>query len=291
MRVMVLGANGQVGRALLEAPLPEGTVIQGFGHAEADVTDPACLRAAMAAMAPHVVINAAAYTAVDAAEDDRDQAFRVNALGAGHVAEACRAARAALLHVSTDYVFDGEASSPYLETAPVNPPNVYGASKAEGERLIRETLDRHVIVRTSWVFGHHGKNFVKSILGLLGQREAIQVINDQQGCPTAASDLATALLTLAARQGSDLAWGTYHFCGAEPISWYGFAQAIAQISRRRRPDQTRIGATSTAAYGQKARRPSYSVLDCGKARDGLGLDIPNWRQGLDQVVTEWENGR
>jgi dTDP-4-dehydrorhamnose reductase len=284
VKVLVFGAAGQLGQALDAAAADAGCTVIGLARAAADISDVEALKRAIAAHAPDAVINAAAYTAVDAAEDDREQAFRVNADGAGNVAAAADQAGIPVCHVSSDYVFAGKAGAPYPEDAPVAPLSVYGASKAEGERRVRAAAPRHLIVRASWVFSRYGRNFVKAILARLGSVERLDVIDDQVGCPTAAEDLAAGLLRMLARAAERDAWGTYHFCGRDAVSWLRFAEAIARERRRHAADETRIVATTTAAYGQRARRPAYSALDCRRAIDTLGIEVPAWPIALGHVV-------
>lgn len=287
MKILVFGAGGQVGRELMRVPAPDGTERIGLTHGEVDISDAASVARAVATHRPDTVINATAYTAVDAAEDDRDTAFAVNADGARNVAVAAAGAGALLVHLSTDYVFNGRATTPYLETAEIDPESVYGASKALGESHVREQIDRHVIVRTSWVFGHHGRNFVKTILRLLEDRDRLEIIDDQTGCPTEAADLATALIAAAERAPKRNAFGTYHFCGLEPTNWHQFATEIARLKGQFRPVTTAIVPTTTAQYRQKAKRPAYSVLDCGSISRKLSVEVPTWRAGLQRVVSHW----
>ena len=287
MRILVFGAGGQVGRELIRVPAPDGTERIGLTHGEVDIADATAVAHAVATHRPDTVINAAAYTAVDAAEDDGDAAFAVNADGAKNVAAAAEAAGALLIHLSTDYVFNGRTSTPYPETAEIDPESVYGASKALGESHVREQTERHVIVRTSWVFGQHGRNFVKTILRLLEDRDRLEVIDDQTGCPTEAADLAAALIAAAERAPKLGAFGTYHFCGLEPTNWHQYALEIAQLKGQFRPVTTAIVPTTTAQYRQKAKRPAYSVLDCGSISRKLGIEVPTWRAGLQRVVSNW----
>jgi dTDP-4-dehydrorhamnose reductase len=236
---------------------------------------------------PTLIINAAAYTAVDRAESEPDAAFAANADAPAHLAEAAAAAGASLIHLSTDYVFDGAKPVPYTEDDAVRPLGVYGASKAAGERAIRERLDRHVILRTSWVFGLHGANFVKTMLRLGHARARLDVVADQSGCPTGAADIAAAIHGIA-RQillGSRTnAWGTYHFAGRGSTNWYGFAEAIFERAEPiwgRRPQVTPI---ATADYPTPARRPTNSILDCTRFDRIFALPRRPWPERLDIVV-------
>mgnify|MGYP002036615794 CR=1 FL=1 len=287
LKVLVFGAAGQLGQALLERAPIAGHLAIGLSRAQVDITDAQAVSAAIRACAPDAVINTAAFTAVDAAEDDREAAFRVNADGAQHIASICGAMGVPMCYISSDYVFDGSSQVPYREDDPINPLSVYGASKAEGETRVRNATSRHLIIRTSWVFGHFGKNFVKAILGRLGTTELLRVIDDQVGCPTAAEDLAPALFEMLEAANRTGAWGTYHFCGREAVSWFEFAEAIALAKHSRVPDTTEIVRTPTAAYGQRAVRPAYSVLDCQRIIAKLGINVPAWPAALANVVDHW----
>jgi len=236
-----------------------------------------------------LVINCAAYTKVDLAEKEPEAAFQANRDGPAHLAAACRDRGIPLLHVSTDYVFDGSGSHPYREDEPVNPLGVYGASKEAGERAVRATLDRHVILRTAWVFSDTGQNFVRTMLRLGAEREALRVVNDQTGGPTDAADIATTLLTIADRvTGPDAGaalFGTFHYCGAPSTTWHGFAASIFDGATRRGHRSPALSACTTADYPTPARRPAWSVLDCGKLMDVYGIPQPDWRVALDRVLT------
>jgi dTDP-4-dehydrorhamnose reductase len=250
-----------------------------------DITDRAQIAAALAAHAPDAVINAAAYTAVDRAETERDAAFAINATGAQVLAEACAARGARLVHVSTDYVFDGTADRPYREDDAPSPPGVYGASKLAGERAV--IAARGIVVRTSWLFSATGVNFVRTILRLATERSELRVVADQHGCPTFADDLADAALGLAARAvaGAPLA-PLYHACGDSSTTWHGFATAIVDAARQLRPLACeRVAPISTAEYPTPARRPARSILDTTRIR-ALGIVPAPWPVGLAIVLKE-----
>ena len=287
MKVLVLGADGQVGRELMTHPAGAGLSRTGYGRAGGDVTDLATLQALFAAERPDVAINVAAYTAVDRAEDDRDAAFAVNDRGAANVAKACAAADAVLIHVSTDFVFAGALGRPYREDDAPNPVSVYGASKNAGEEKVRGALARHLIVRTAWVFGAHGRNFVKTILGLCDTRDRLRVVADQRGMPTPARNLAGALLTLAQKTGDTPPWGTYHLAGAGDATWHELATAVAA----RHPKAPPVDPIGDADYPTRARRPADSRLDCAAIADRFGVRLPPWREGLADVLDELLAGR
>ena len=278
MKILVTGGRGQLGRSLVRAAAARGDAVVALGPDTLDVTAPAQIALALRAHQPDVVINGAAYTGVDRAEAERDRAFAINADGAGQVARACAACSVPLLHVSTDYVFDGAATRPYREDAPVSPRNAYGASKAAGERQVVDAGG--VVVRTSWLFGEGGPSFVHAILRLARARPTLHVVADQHGCPTCADDLAAALLELATRERS----GIYHACGAGPTTWHGFAAAIVDEARRHTALACeRVEPITTAEYPTPARRPAYSVFDTGRLR-ALGIALPSWRSGLRRVI-------
>lgn len=290
--LLVLGAGGQVGHELRRGPAPAGFAVVAHDRTQTDIADHAAVARAFAAVQPAAVVNAAAYTAVDRAEDEQDAAYRANAAGPAVLAQACAAAAVPLVHVSTDYVFDGTKPGPYCEADAVSPLGSYGASKEAGERALRAAWHRHVILRTAWVFGAHGHNFVRTMLRLGAERQHLAVVDDQRGSPTAAADIARALLAIAARlvQDADAPTGTYHYAGVPAVTWNGFAAAIfASAARHGRPAPT-LAAITTAEYPTRARRPANSVLDCGKLRRDYAIAAPDWRPALDRVVDEMLRG-
>ena len=288
MRILVIGSTGQLARAL--AHVAHGQAELTFlGRDALDLAAPERIGEAIAAYAPRVVINAAAYTAVDQAEVARDAAFQVNATAVGAIALAAAAGDAALIHISTDYVFDGQGTGEYRETDPVAPMNAYGASKLAGERAALAGNPRSVILRTSWVYAPWGRNFLTTMLRLAGTGKRLRIVDDQHGKPTSALDLADACLaiapTLAAAPLGDPVWGLYHYSGAGACSWAGFAAEIFRAAHRRlgtpRPEIERIG---TAAYPTPAARPANSALDCRKFEAAFGVETVPWPQALDRVL-------
>lgn len=284
MRLLVTGSNGQVGHELVRQGRDR---VVGLDRSRLDITDREAVRRAVAAHAPDVLVNAAAYTAVDRAESEADLTFAVNRDGPAHLADVCAEAGIPLIHISTDYVFDGTKGAPYVESDPVNPLGVYGRSKAAGEGALRERLGRHVILRTSWVFGDHGPNFVRTMLRLMREREVLRVVADQRGCPTAAADIARAVLEIAERiEDGDAAWGTFHFAGQPATSWHGFAEAILEEARRHGPVRAeRIAPIPTSAYPTAAPRPADTRLDCTQLAEVWGVELPDWRLALRAVVS------
>jgi dTDP-4-dehydrorhamnose reductase len=289
--IVVFGAAGQVGHALLARGVAPQTRRIAYTHAEADLRDLPKLRAVLREAASGVVINAAGYTAVDKAESERELAFAVNRDGAENLAIACAEIGAALIHLSTDYVFDGKQPDAYAEDDAVAPLGVYGASKLAGEDCLRARLPRHVIVRTSWVHGAQGTNFVKTILRLARERAELRVVDDQIGCPTPAAAIADALLEIAAQiAGGAERWGIYHFCGTPATSWYGFAGAIVAAAAAYLPRVPAIVPIPTAQYPTAATRPANSVLDCRKIGLVCGVRQPDWRATLPALMREISRG-
>jgi dTDP-4-dehydrorhamnose reductase len=288
IRVLVLGRDGQVGRELMRTVPPADLSVTGLGRDALDITRPDAIASAIGSAQCGFVVNAAAYTQVDRAESEREQAFAVNRDGAAYIAEACRSRGVPLLHLSTDYVFDGTKAAAYAESDPVRPLGVYGESKEAGERAIRDRLDRHLILRTAWVFSPFRHNFVKTMLRLGREREEIGVVDDQTGCPTAAADIARTILTVAERAVGDGfdRWGTYHFCNAGLTTWHGFARAIFAAAAARGAPTPRLRAIETSDYPTPARRPANSVLDCGRIAAAFGITPRLWRAALDECLDE-----
>ncbi len=288
MRILVCGAGGQVGHELVGRANKYGLEALSMTRGQLDITDADQVAAVVALLKPGMIINAAAYTHVDNAETHREQAFAVNCEGPARLAEAARYASIPLLHISTDYVFSGEARTPYREDDEVEPTGVYGASKLAGEDAIRAALDEHLILRTSWVYGAQGHNFVKTMLRLGRQRDALSVVADQFGCPTHAGSIADALLQLArryAREGS-LAWGLYHYSGRSPCTWFDFAVEIFRqaAAKGMLAKQPQVSSITTAQYPTPARRPAWSVLDCTRFETTFGIDTHDWHDDLSVVL-------
>lgn len=288
MHIIVTGAQGQVGWELTRRALGLGHTVLAWDQAELDITDAAAVDHALNASGADVVINAAAYTAVDKAEQEPTLAFAVNQDGPAHLAAACARLNIPLLHISTDYVYDGAKPAPYVEDDPAAPMGVYGASKLAGDEAVRRLLPRHLILRVSWVFGVHGHNFVKTILRLAREREELRVVADQRGCPTFAGDIADTLLELAERSAEidvNNAWGTYHYCGEPATTWHGFASAIVEMAREREPLPVRtVTAITTADYPTPAARPVNSMLDCSHLATQFDIQPRPWHEGLKALL-------
>lgn len=286
-RILLTGITGQVGQELQDTLAPLGKVV-GVGRDRIDFYHPETVAAVIDAEGPDLIVNAAAYTAVDKAESEPEMASSANAATPGVLATAAERIGAGLIHISTDYVFDGTHSSPYLETDPTQPLGAYGASKLAGEEAIRSTCSQHMIVRTAWVYGARGQsNFVKTMLRLGSSREEVRVVTDQIGAPTWARDLATAIAELASHLTVETA-GTYHFTNSGVASWYDFAVAIFEEARALGfPLQVeRVVPITTLEYPTPARRPAFSVLSLKKTSALLGTYPSHWRQGLRKMLAE-----
>ena len=283
MNILLTGADGQVGRELA-ARLCGRANLLAANRAALDITDRNAVFQAASSFRPELIINAAAYTAVDKAESDADTAYVVNRDAVRHLAEAAAAHDATVLHISTDYVFDGTADAPYRETDPVNPQSVYGKSKLAGEEALAASYPRHIILRTAWVFGAHGGNFVKTMLRLGRERDSLSIVADQYGAPTPAAAIADALVAIAdaVRQPGFANWGVYHYSGSPYTSWHGFAERIFQAAAAQGilPAVPQLNAIATADYPTPARRPANSRLDCGKIQNTFGIKPADWQAAL-----------
>ena len=285
--ILVTGGRGQLASALGAAPtLP----VQVVGRPDFDFDRPDTISSAFHAVEPWLVVNAAAYTAVDAAEKDAAAAFRANRDGPAELARLCARAGIPLIHISTDYVFDGTKGAPYVETDPVAPQCVYGVSKLAGEQAVLAACPRAVVLRTSWIYAPAGKNFVLTMLNLGRARDRLTVVADQKGCPTAAGDLAAAILAMAGRieeSGWDDAYaGVFHAAGAGWTTWHGLATAVFDEAGRQGMPAPRVDPIATADWPTPARRPADSRLDCGKLAAVWGVALPEWRASLRRTVAE-----
>jgi len=293
VRLLLVGANGQVGDALRRSLAPLGEVIattrsgrldDQAGCESLDLADLDAIAPLVARVRPDVVVNAAAYTAVDRAEDESELAFRINAQAVERLANACADRDIPLVHYSTDYVFDGRGTRPYREDDPTAPLGVYGHSKRDGELAIARSGTRHIILRTAWVYGLHGHNFLRTMLRVGAERDELRVVADQYGCPTPAWLIAD--VTAAILRGGIVESGIRHLVTDGQTTWHGFAEAIfEEASQRgliaRRP---RVAAITTADYPTRAERPAYSVLDTGRLREDYSLDLPDWRDALTRTL-------
>jgi dTDP-4-dehydrorhamnose reductase len=292
-RTLVFGAHGQVGQQVCETFSGLGRVT-ALDRASADLADPESLRAIVRRVRPHVIVNAAAYTAVDRAEAEPELVHAVNAASPGVLAEEAEACGACLVHYSSDYVFDGRAMRPYLEEDATGPLSVYGRTKLAGERAVARACARHLIFRTSWVFASRGSNFLRTILRLGAERESLRVVADQFGAPTSARLIAQVTRTFVERlmrSGSDLTqYGTYHLAAAGETSWYAYAQYVVDRGHQSgiplKLSAESVAPISTFDYPVAAQRPASSRLDTTKLRSALGIELPEWTRGVDEVIEE-----
>lgn len=286
MRILLTGANGQVGHALRATLAPLG-VVTAVDREALDLGDPDAIRTLVRSVRPALVVNAAAYTAVDKAESETDRAFAVNAMGPGVLAEEAKRLDAVLVHYSTDYVFDGRGHRPWREDDPTAPLNAYGRSKRAGELAIAAVAPKHLVFRTSWVYGPRGKNFLLTMLLLAATRPEIRVVADQRGAPTSAPFLAEATArALAAIPREGVASGIYHLAAGGETTWAGFAEAIFERVARRRPGfrAPKVVPIATAEYPTPATRPAYSRLDTGRFARTFGFAPTAWTAQLDACV-------
>jgi dTDP-4-dehydrorhamnose reductase len=290
MTLLVIGKSGQLSQALQQQAARQGRRLIAVGRPSVDVMHVDSLRAAVTAHQPTVVVNTAAYTAVDQAQSESKAAFALNRDGAANLARVCSEMDVPLIHISTDYVFDGRLKRAYREDDGATPLNVYGASKLAGEQKISELAPRHLILRTSWIFSPFGSNFARTMLRAGQQRRDLRVVGDQLGRPTYAVHLADAILQLAAkiemRTSDAFSWGTYHVAGEGTASWYDLAWQIFDVAQRHGGPRVRLENIATKQYPTPALRPMNSTLDCWKLEQTFGLRLPNWRTGVTACVKE-----
>ena len=283
MNILVTGCKGQLGTELQKIAASDSLHHWIFTDVDTlDICDKAAVKTCFANNNIEVCINCAAYTAVDKAEDEPQLATLVNTFAPKVLADACKRHDALLMHVSTDYVFDGKADQPYSVDDPVNPQSVYGATKADGEHVIQQSGCNYMIVRTAWLYSSVGKNFVKTMLMLGDTKDEINVVADQKGCPTWAHDLAIALVALLNKNGKEPVHETFHFTNEGQITWYDFATAIMEIGEK----QCKVNPITTDQYPTNAKRPAYSVLDLSKIKEFAGIEIPDWRDSLVKCIEE-----
>lgn len=288
MKVLITGTNGQIGYCLQQQLSQRDWPFSALTRAGLDITDPQAVNQIVQGLRPNIIINAAAYTAVDKAEQERELAYAVNRDGPANLARAAKDVNAAIFHISTDYVFSGESTGAYKEDAPTNPQGVYGQSKLAGELAVAAANDKHIVLRTAWVFGEHGNNFVKTMIRLGKMKGTLNIVADQEGSPTYADDIAKVLLAVAQHYsaGKPTPWGTYHYSGQPYVSWYGFAREIftevEQAGLYVKP-VPQLNAITTAEYPTPAKRPANSKLDCKKIEQAFGVTPSDWRSALKNI--------
>lgn len=286
MRVLITGCNGQVGHCLTER-LKDKAVLLALDYEGLDITDQAAVFSVVSEFLPDYIINAAAHTAVDRAEQEVELSNAINRDGPKYLAQAAESCGAVMLHISTDYVFDGEGEKAYIESDLTYPQGVYGQSKLAGEQAVADECSKHLILRTAWVFGEHGNNFVKTMLRLAQTRDELNIVGDQFGGPTYAGDIADALIVMVdyIKQGQQPVWGVYHFSGMPYVSWYEFAAKIFQLAETKGvlAKQPKIFSIPTSAYPTSAKRPVNSRLDCSKIENQFGIKPSDWKASLENI--------
>lgn len=287
MRLLCIGRDGQLARALLEQAEKMGLELTALGRPDVDLLQPDTLDRALNEVAPDIVINAAAYTNVDGAEQDEESAFALNHIAAERLAEATAAISVPLIHISTDYVFDGALERPYLETDPVAPTGIYGESKLAGEMAVAKANPHHVILRTAWLYSPFGKNFLKTMLRLAEMGQPLRVVNDQFGSPTSALDLAKAVLQICQQidiEPDSITWGVYHAAARGVTNWADFAEAIFVESAALNGPTTSVESIPSDAYPSSVKRPSNSSLSCEKLSSVFGISLPQWQRSVRPVL-------
>jgi dTDP-4-dehydrorhamnose reductase len=293
MKILVTGGNGQVGWELNRQGRQSKHKVVTFDRNGLDISSADEIARVFAEVKPDLVINAAAYTAVDKAETESELAFAINRDAVESLARACKKQAIPLFHISTDYVFDGRKDKPYKESDPVAPLGVYGQSKLEGEQVVEKLLDQFIILRTAWVFGLHGHNFVKTILRVGKERDALKVVDDQLGGPTSAAGIAATLLSLADQYHAEgeLAWGIYHYSGAPFTSWNGFATEIIKLGRKHGliDHPVTVNPIPTEQYPTPAARPKNSRLSCSLLEQTFETEPDDWQAALAVIVRSLAN--
>jgi dTDP-4-dehydrorhamnose reductase len=283
--ILLFGAGGQLGQAATHLAHRRSLAFRALSRSEADVADRSAVELALRELSPGLVVNAAAYTKVDAAESEIEEAVRSNAEGPAILAELCATSGIPLVHISTDYVFDGTKAGAYLETDRVAPLGVYGRTKAAGEEAIRTRHREHVILRTSWLYGAFGHNLLKTVLRLARERDELRFVADQRGCPTSTADVAEAILHIAPRlQAQEPVWGTYHFAGTGVTTWHGFVGAIVAAQSAITGRDPKVVPITSAEYPTPARRPANSELDSGLFAQTFGVRAEPWEKRVASTV-------
>jgi dTDP-4-dehydrorhamnose reductase len=289
MKILVLGCKGQLGRCLTYQLVNTEHEVIYTSREQIDIADFEVTKSKILEFSPDLIINATAYTAVDKAEEDKKTANLINHLAVKNIADICNQLECWLIHVSTDYVFDGNSKVPYREDDQTNPQGAYGETKLKGELAIQASGCKHIIIRTAWVFSEYGNNFLKTMLRLGAERNELSIVGDQIGCPTYAQDIARSIVGIIPQLNSRKDNGIYHYCGDQPCSWYDFANAIfdqAMTNNLKIPSI--VNSIETSAYPTSAKRPAFSVLDCSKMENECGVLSSNWQEGIRQVIRKLE---
>jgi dTDP-4-dehydrorhamnose reductase len=287
MKLLIIGSKGQLGSELVRKCKRNDFSFLALDLPEFNITDPSQVEKTLAVFKPSIVFNASAYTNVDKAETDLAIAFSVNSDGPANLAIYCDKNRIPIIHISTDYVFDGSKGQAYTESDPVSPLGVYGKSKEEGESKLRSILKQHIILRTSWLYGAYGNNFLKTMLRLGNEKKIIKVVSDQYGCPTCAADLAEAVVDISKQitQNPKIFWGTYHYCGLGITTWHKFAKAIFEIAGQYQNYKvSSVEAITTAQYPTRTKRPAFSALDCNLINKNFGITQKPWQGSLKKTI-------
>jgi dTDP-4-dehydrorhamnose reductase len=287
MKILVLGCKGQLGRCLNDQLVNTDHEVIYTSREQIDIADFEVTKSKILEFSPDLIINATAYTAVDKAEEDQKTANLINHLAVKNIADICNQLGCWLIHVSTDYVFDGNAKVPYKEDDQTNPQSAYGETKLNGELAIQASECKYIIIRTAWVFSEYGNNFLKTMLRLGADRDELSIVGDQIGCPTFAQDIARSIVEIVTQLNSLKENGIYHYCGDQPCSWYDFANAIfdqAMTNNLKIPSI--VNSIKTSAYPTPAKRPAFSVLDCSKIENNFGVLASNWHDGIGQVISK-----
>ena len=287
MKILVLGCKGQLGRCLNDQLVNTEHEVIYTSREQIDIADFEVTKSKILEFSPDLIINATAYTAVDKAEEDKKTANLINHLAVKNIADICNQLECWLIHVSTDYVFDGNSKVPYKEDDETNPQGAYGETKLNGELAIQSSGCKHIIIRTAWVFSEYGNNFLKTMLRLGSERDELSIVGDQIGCPTYAQDIARSIVEIAPQLNSRKDNDIYHYCGDQPCSWYDFANAIfdqAMTNNLKIPSI--VNSIETSAYPTPAKRPAFSVLNCSKIENNFGVHASNWHDGIEQVLSK-----
>jgi dTDP-4-dehydrorhamnose reductase len=287
MKILVLGCKGQLGRCLNDQLTNTDHEVIYSSRDQIDIADFEVTKNKILKTSPDLIINATAYTAVDNAEEDQKTANLINHLAVKNIADICNQLECWLIHVSTDYVFDGKSKVPYKEDDQTNPQGAYGETKLKGELAIQASGCQHIIIRTAWVFSEYGNNFLKTMLRLGAERDDLSIVGDQVGCPTYSQDIASAIVQIIPQLHSQKDYGLFHYCGNTPCTWYDFAKAIfEQAKTNNLKIPSIVKSIETSAYPTPAKRPAFSVLDCSKIENDFGVHASNWHDGIGQVISK-----